>query len=102
MTNTSIPAKFKLGHQTIEVIKNPDRYMRKNENGDYNIGRWRGLEGEIEVCTGLKPEIAYGTFIHEVIEAISDTYDLNFNHQTITTLAASLCQVLTTAEYDEC
>lgn len=48
---------------------------------------------EIQVSTGLKPEVQTSTILHEVIEMVSDIYGLNLEESQVRTLEVSLMAV---------
>ena len=59
------------------------------------IGLWEPNPGRISVQRDLKGAAELATFLHEVVHAVSDIYNLNLKHHAVHVLGEALCQVLT-------
>ena len=97
-----IPARIKVGGQTIEV--------RKVEILDRNyLGECRIAEGVIEVAekydrnTPISETCQINSFLHEAVHAILDTMgenDLSNNEKFVCTFSSFLTEIFLSAEYD--
>lgn len=97
-----IPARIKVGGQTIEV--------RKVERLDKNyLGECRLAEGVIEVAekydrnTPVSETCQINSFFHEATHAILSTMgeeDLNTNEKFVCTFSSFLTEIFLSAEYD--
>ena len=87
-----IPKTLKIGGLNFDVVVEPHR--RRDHGVDTSASEnckyqkiW--LDSEAQKADGMMDDL-----LHEVVEAINCLYDLALNHQTITTLAEALHQVL--------
>ena len=87
-----IPKTLKIGGLNFEIVVEPHR--RRDHGVDSSASEnckyqkiW--LDSESQKADGMMDDL-----LHEVFEAINCLYDLPLNHQTITTLAEALHQVL--------
>jgi len=98
-----IPKTLKIGGLNFDVVVEPHR--RRDHGVDTSASEnckyqkiW--LDSEAQKADGMMDDL-----LHEVVEAINCLYDLALNHQTITTLAEALHQVLRDnrlAFFEEC
>lgn len=86
------PEQMQIGGNTIpvQVLSEPIRQVSATA---YVIGEYHPLTREIKIFhTDDNPKMCGENFVHETIEAVNGLYDLNLEHQTITTLATALYQ----------
>lgn len=92
MKPQGIPEKLKIGGLIYEVLLVEDRNFEhaKTNTGSCNSAYQKiWLEYGKRKIDGLKDDL-----LHEIVEAIIRHADIEINHQTITTLASMLNQVL--------
>jgi len=87
-----IPKTLKIGGLNFDVVV--ELHRRRDHGVDSSASEnckyqkiW--LDSEAQKADGMMDDL-----LHEVVEAINCLYDLALNHQTITTLAEALHQVL--------
>ena len=90
------PEQMQIGGNTIPVVVT-DQPLRKVDEHSYIIGQYHPLTREITIYHSDDMKKMCGeNFVHETIEAVNGLYDLNLQHQTITTLATALYQAYST------
>lgn len=92
----AIPHSLKIGGYTYEVIVE----KRKANHGDCNFGTASTPELKIWIEADCATEQQEETLIHEILEVIGLNHDLNISHQTISTIADNLYQVLKDNDID--
>ncbi len=87
-----IPKNLKIGGLNFEIVVEPHR--RRDHGVDTTASEnckyqkiW--VDSEAQKEDGMMDDL-----LHEIVEAINCLYDLELNHQTITTLAEALHQVM--------
>jgi len=87
-----IPRTLKIGGKKIKVIK---RKTFVAMDGD-NLGEWDGNRYTImlDAFIDAPPERMEECFLHEIIEAINQMYELKLSHWKITLLSEMLYQII--------
>jgi len=87
-----IPETVKIGGYTVTVV------FKENLMCDESAcGQYRPREKIIQIDPATCPEQQYATFLHEVVEAITEIYELpslSANHHDIVILSEALHQLL--------
>jgi hypothetical protein len=87
-----IPESVKVGGYTVSV-----RFAKGLMTDDNNCGSFNARTMEISIDPELCPELQYGVFCHELIEAVKEIYAidcLKADHHPINQLGEALHQVL--------
>jgi len=84
-----IPKTLKIGGINYQVIVENPHMHGCNGVGSNNDGT-----AIITISNTINHQVQESTLLHEMIEAINGTNDLQLSHQTISTLETSLYQVL--------
>jgi hypothetical protein len=87
-----IPETIKIGAYTVTVIFKDDLLRDQG-----CCGRFLPCEKRIEIDNGMCSEMQWGTFYHEIIEAVSEIYcvqPLAEHHDSINLLGEVLHQIL--------
>ncbi len=72
-------------------------YELKRVSGDYdqgNMGACQLDKNIIIISDGIPKQRQASTLLHEIIEVLNDSFELNFEHKVISQLEAGLYQVL--------
>ena len=85
----NIPKTLKIGGINYQVIVENPRMHGCDGIGSNNDGT-----AIITISNTINHQVQESTLLHEMIEAINGTNDLQLSHQTISTLETSLYQVL--------
>lgn len=86
---TSLPKSIGIAAYRIPVVRPKEIHEGRA------IGLWEPAPGRISVQKDLKGAAELATFLHEVVHAISDIYNLNLKHYAVHTLGEALAQALT-------
>ncbi len=82
-----IPEKFQLGSFDIHVkMVSADEIL--------TVGEYRGYSQTIRIDREMNENLLQGVFVHELIEAINDTYELGLEHPKIQVLSMALAQII--------
>lgn len=90
MNRIRIPLSIKICG-TVNKVKYEDRLR---DSGDNTSGASSHYGSTIWIDKVASRQVQEGTLIHEIIETINSGFHLQLSHQTITTLAEVLYQVL--------
>lgn len=83
-----LPTKIKIGAYEVKIL-----YKKGLMTDEENMGSLNGRTMEIEIDPDLTPDLQYGIFCHELIEAIKTIYDIETlakDHHAITQLGEAL------------
>ncbi len=89
MKKGNIPDSIRMNGQRVNIAFSPTLLTDRSECGVYHDARM-----VINLAEELPPEKAEQIFLHEIVEAINESHELNLPHRTICTLSQSLYQVL--------
>jgi|GEM_PF-1466783 len=85
-----IPKEIKIAGKTYSVeVKD----LLKSA-GVTNAGKSYSYSQKIWIDTSAHPEQQEETLLHEIIEMLNDTYDMDLDHQDISTISAGLYQII--------
>jgi hypothetical protein len=92
----NIPDQIKICAYTYQVIKE-NRY---EEHGVVSAGTHDAFLTKIWIDNTANKQVQEESLVHEFIEAINKLNDFQLNHQTISTLAENLYQILADNKLD--
>ena len=88
--------KVQIGGRSIDVLFRSEDEMRSvlsNSPETYFFGCWQAKPGIIMIDETLKGYDRQQTVIHEELEAINQTFGLDLDHRTLTTIAEGFSQL---------
>ncbi len=87
-----IPEKLKIGALEFDVII--EEHRTRDAGTDWSASMNAKYQKIFLDKEGGKPDGIMDDLLHEIVEAVNSLNDLGLNHQTISTLATGLHQVL--------
>lgn len=84
-----IPDKITVGPYDVLVVDTKDLLLERN-----NCGEWFPNKQEIHLDSTLKGIDRWETFIHEALEAVTATLNVDVSHHSLSLLATGMAQAL--------
>ena len=84
-----IPKKFRLGPYDIKV-----KMFQKAVDSDERMGTYHKYDQLLRLDEGLPDETLQEIFIHELLEAITQHYEIEMKHADMTTIGMTLAQII--------
>lgn len=84
-----IPNQIKIGAHDVEV-----RLVNADEISDGDMGQSFQPANLIKLCNGYPKSQVEESLLHEIVENVNSTHELNMEHRVIQSLSACLYQVL--------
>jgi len=92
-----IPKKIKISCHKFEV-----KWREKLWDDSDNRGYFKPSKACIELAEDMPEQYKFEVFIHEVIEAIKWSYNLDIKHQDLIVLSMEIAQVIQSIEEEKC
>jgi hypothetical protein len=86
----NIPSQIKIGGVLYSIVIE----SRSMDHGIHDAGACYPANAKIWLESSLDKQVAEQTLVHEILEAIDSHNDLGLSHQTISTIADNLYQIL--------